>query len=571
MAGNPQETDKGEAADSKRRLWSSPSGLAAAAVTGAGALTSVFLATNRNLTGWHFLAALLLAVAALLLMVEAFKRAEAKVAWIKVGALGVLLAVASLMFVVIPTDHQATADGQPQTGDGPAPVSDEGSLEFSLRPVEPELMHLAFYKQIPLPKPDEGWSELRRRGGVDVGNTNFRMILANRGTEPISVLNVKVEVLGSKPRPRGTLAYTFSQGDEGIGRLTAVIDQVRPKTIAPVYESSVAALERDERKKLTPYFQTTYILLRPGEVYPVAFSIHAESDRLVHFRLIAEGRSAGQNFVRRSPVYSIVGKSGVPSDERYVRTYALEHFPGQCSITPDSPWYDTRYLYSNPAGQPCPSGADSPEEIPLKDPGEYPSGEFGLDLDLRPDAQKVAVGGVTVGRPPAAQPVASVTTPLLQALGAWSLCVDRWPTPGYWTASWERWGLNVVFAGEASTDCTPRSPSSVHEVELWGREQTIDTDDGAVTVGVEPAKVPAAIKASATIEANPAESEVLVRGVSSCDPGRPTDRAQIVPGRPAGGILALHVKRLRWFDPRGQETTSTEIDRAVTTLPGNEC
>lgn len=571
MAGDSQEVKKG-GANTQRRLWSSPSALATAAATGIGVLTSVFLATNRNLTGWQFLAAILFAAVALLLMVEAFNRAQAGVRWISVGGIGVLLAAASLTFVALPTDHHSAAASGPiqPTGRSSPPVS-VGGLAFSLRPIRPELLHLAFYKQISLPKPNEGWRQLRRRGGVDVGDTKFRMILANRGTEPISVLSVKVEVLGSKPRPHGTFAYRFSQGAEGIGQLTAVIDQVRPNAIAHVYKSSAGALDRTERQRIAPYFQTTYILLRPGEVYPAALSVRAESDRLVRFRLIAEGRSAGQSFVRRSPIYSLVGRSGAPSDERYARTYAVGQFPGLCTTTPESPWYDARYLYSNPDGKPCPHGANAPEEISLKDPTKYPPGRFRLDFGLQPDAQRATVDGIAVGRPPAAQPAASVAPPLIRALGAWSLCIDRWPVPGYWTASWERWGLNLVFAGEASTDCTPQSASRVREIELWGHKQTIHTDNGLVVVGAEPAKVPAAIRTNATVEANPGESEVLLRGVSSCDPGRLVDRAQIVPGRPGGGILALHVKRLRWIDPRGREVQSSEIDRAVTTLPGREC
>lgn len=571
MAG-PQEGKKGRAS-TQRRLWSSPSTLAAAEAAGIGALTSVFLATNRDLTGWHFLAAILLAAAALLLTVEAFNRAQAGVGWISVGGAGALLAAASLTFVALPAHHPPAVASTPSrpTARSTVSVRGDGGLEFSLRPMQAEFLHLAFYKQISLPAPNEGWSQLRRHGGVDVGNTNFRMILANRSTEPISVLSVRVEVLGSKPRPHGTFAYHPSQGEEGSGQLIAVIDQAHPNAIARVYKSSAAALDRTKRKRISPYFQTTYILLRPGEVYPAALSVRAESDRLVRFRLIAEGRSAGQSFVRRSPIYNLVERSGAPNDERYARTYAVGQYPGLCTTTPQSPWYDARYLYSNPGGRPCPSGADAPEEVSLKDAAKYPPGRFRLDLGLQPNAQKATIDGVTVGRPPAARPAASVALPLIRALGAWSLCVERWPVPGYWTASWERWGLDLVFAGEASTNCTPQSASRVREIELWGRRQMIHTDDGLVIAGAEPAKVPAAIKANATVETNGYESEVLLRGVSSCDPGRLVDRAQIMPGRPGGGILALHIKRWRWTSPRGREVKSSEIDRAVTTLPGREC
>jgi hypothetical protein len=571
MATDPRDAKK-RTARTQRRLWSSPSNLAAAAATGVGVLTSVFLAANRNLTGLHFLAAILFAAGALLLMVEAFNRAQARVGWTSVGGIGVLLAAASLTFVVLPTKHHsAAASGQTQPTEGSSvTVSSDGDLELSLRPIQPEFFHLAFYKQIPLPKPNEGWSQLRGRGGVDVGDTNFRMILANRSTEPISVLSVRVEVLGSKPRPQGAFAYRFSQGEEGRGQLTAAIDQVHPNAVARVYKSSAAVLDRRERKKITPYFQTTYILLRPGEVYPATLSVHAESDRLVRFRLIAEGRSAGRSFVQRSAIHSLVGKSGAPSGERYARTYAVGQFPGLCTTTPESPWYDARYLYSN-NGKPCPSGADAPEEVPLGGPVTYPPGRFRLDLGLEPGAQRATIDEIAVGRPPAAQPAASVARPLIRALGAWSLCVDRWPVPGYWTASWERWGLNLVFAGEASADCTPQSASPVREIELWGQEQAIHTDEGVVIVGAEPAKVPEAIRAEAAVEGNPNESEVLLRGVSRCDPGRLVDRAQIVPGFADGGILALHIKKRHWTNLHGREVKSSEIDRAVTTLPEREC
>ena len=571
MATGSQD-GKQRTARAQRRLWSSPSALAAAAATGIGVLTSVFLAANRNLTGLHFLAAILLAALALLLIVEAFNRAQAGVKWISVGGIGVLLAAASLTFVVLPTKHHSLAAAGPHhaTEGSFVPVSSDGGLSLSLQPTKPEFLHLAFYKQIPLPKPNEGWSRLRQRGGIAVGDSNFRMILANRGTEPISVLSVRVEVLESKPRPRGTLAYRFSQGEEGIGQLAAAIDQVHPHAVARLYKSSAAVFERTARKKMAPYFQTTYILLRPGEAYPAVLSVSAESNRLVRFRLIAEGRSAGQTFVSRSPIYSLVGRSGAPSDERYARTYAVGQFPGLCTTTPESPWYDARYLYSN-GGKPCPSGADAPEVVSPKDPAKYPPGRFRLDLGLKPGAQKASIDGIAVGQPPAAQPVASVVHPLIQALGAWSLCIDRWPVPGYWTAGWEKWGLNLVFAGEAPTDCTPQSASRVREIELWGREQTIHTDDGTVVVGAEPARVPVAIRASAVNEGNPNESELLLRGVSSCDPRRLVDRAQIAPGSPDGGILALHIKRRSWTNLRNREVKSSEIDRAVTTLPGREC
>lgn len=301
-AKDHRDSDNGPV-DSRFRLWSAPSSLAVAVVSGIGVLTSVFLAANRNLTGWHYLAAIVLAAVALLLLVEAYNRAQAKVSWIAIGAIGGVATCASLVFVVIPANHHSAATGEQVRASGPSSVSVTGNdgLKFSSRLIPRELPKLAFYDQISLPKANEGWSQLRRRGGIDVGSADLRLLLEDRSPEPISVLSVRVEVLESRPRPRGTLAYEFSQGGEGIEQLAAVIHQVHPGTIARVYPRSAAMLDPSKREKSTPYFKTAYILLRPGEVDPVSLTVIAETSRLVRFRLIAEGRSAGHTFVRRSP------------------------------------------------------------------------------------------------------------------------------------------------------------------------------------------------------------------------------------------------------------------------------
>lgn len=94
--------------------------------------------------------------------------------------------LASLLIALMPI-----SDGNAEAGNG--------GLRFSVRPSAPDLLHVAFRKQIPQPSAREGWGELRRRGGIDVGDSRFHLTLANESSEPISVLNVHAEVLGSKP------------------------------------------------------------------------------------------------------------------------------------------------------------------------------------------------------------------------------------------------------------------------------------------------------------------------------------------------------------------------------------
>jgi hypothetical protein len=396
------------------------------------------------------------------------------------------------------------------------------------------------------------------------------MILSNTSSEPVTVVSVRLEVLGSEPRPEGALAYKFTQGAEGLAQLGAMISQTRPGTVARLYDSSRGIPSPQQRKTTPPYFETTLVHLEPGEVYPGSVSVQAEPQRLVHFRFIAEGSSARHHFVERSPTYSIVGGYGLPSLERYDRVYVEGQFPGICTATPESNWYDQRLSYGNGGGTICPEGAEAPKEIALSNPAAYPTGRFHLDLRLDQGAQSAIVDGVTLGAAPAARSRGSVAMPLLLRLGAWSTCIDHWPVPGDWTAAWEKWGLFLVFAGEDSQDCTAASRSPVHQIEVseWG--QVVHTDRGAVEIGTDPATIPQAIQDAGTVEPSSDEPEIVVPGVSACDPHVPEYRPQ-VPSERRGGILAIHVREPKFDNHLGKEVHLSEVDGVITTLPEEEC
>jgi hypothetical protein len=545
-------------------------------------LTSVYAAANHDLTGWHFLVAILFGGGTLGLVVEAFYRSQAQVPWLSIGLTGALCAVVSLTFVALPANHQATAsEGRAQAGDGapaggaegeaPAPAVGGnragGGLSFSARPLGRELFRLAFYKPITLPRPKETADQLRQRGGIEVGAGDFRILLGNTSSEPIAVLSVRVEVLGSKPRPEGALAYQFSQGAEGVAQLGATITQTRPGATVRLYESA-AASGVGGKKSAPSYFATNFIHLEPGEVNPLALTVHAEPHRLVRFRFVAEGSSARHHFVERTPSYGLVGGIGLP-EERYERVYVDGQFPGVCTATPESPWYDERLSWGT-GGTSCPEGAEGPREIPLSDPAAYPPGRFHLDLNLGAGRQSAAIDGVGLGTLPAAQPKGSAALPLLRALGAWSTCVDRWPLPGYWTAIWEKWGLFLVFSGDDARNCTPQSSSSVRQIELVDRGQVVHTNRGDVAIGTNTAAVPRGIREAATDEGGSDEPQLVVPGVSPCDPVVPAERPQVLPER-SGGILALDLGEPRSDNAAGEEVRSREVDGAITTLPGDEC
>jgi hypothetical protein len=309
------------------RPVSSGRALASAMVAALGVLTPIYLATDTGLSGPRFLLAILLATGAVLLIVEAISRARLERRWHSLVALGVLAEVASLLIVLVPSSHGGA-------------VSRHRGLRLGLRQTAPELFAVAFSKPIPWPSAREGWSDLHRRGGIDVHDSHFRLILANESPAPISVLSVNAEVVGSKPLPHGTYAWRYSQGDEGVGKLVTLLPNGRRGSVAKTYPGADQVIDPETLSTKTPFFETKYILLQPGEVYPATLTVQAEISKTIRYRLTAEGESANRHFVVRSPTYQIVGRFEDPEQLLFARYYSKGHDPYACTPTPKNPWVD---------------------------------------------------------------------------------------------------------------------------------------------------------------------------------------------------------------------------------------
>lgn len=519
------------------RLVSSGTAIGAALVGGLGLLIPFYTTANEDLAGARFISAIVLAAGAILLVLEGVQRIRADERGKLLCGLGAGLGLASLLLALLPANSAA--------GNG-------GGLRLDLRPTAPDLFTLAFEDELPLPQADEGWGELHRRGGIDVGRSHFRMILANEGPRPVSILSIQAEVLGSQPTPDGTIAHQYSQGDEGIDRFLAFLPNDRKGSVADIYAPGRGTVDRSKLNSKTPFFASTYVLLRPGEVYPAALTIEADTQRTITYRLVAEGESADQRFVVRSRPYRLVGDFEDPYQEQFGRYYTLGHDPSTCTENPQNPWIDARVTRRSLA---CPYGAGQPYSKRPPSESEYPPGSFQVDLRLARGKQSATISGVEVGGPPAATPVPNVVKPLLRSLGTWTACSVLSPSDGYWTAKWEDWGLELTFPSDGgTTDCTPASPAPVQEIEVRNPEQKVDTEVGSVTIGAT--SVPKAISHLA----EPGEgledaSAFFVPGSSPCDPSQ-TDLYRFeIGGELSSGILAWEI-----LDPPGVVT------RATTTL-----
>ncbi|HEX7280115.1 MAG TPA: hypothetical protein VF255_10895, partial [Solirubrobacterales bacterium] len=450
-----------------------------ALVGGLGLLIPIYGTANPDLTGLRFVAAIALAAGAILLLVEGVQRIRSgerrRGPWL--CGIGVVLALASALLGLIPADAGGADDD-----------TAGGGLRLDLRPTAPDLFHLAFEREIPLPRSGEGWAELRRRGGIDIGDSRFRLILANEGPRPISVLSVKAEVLGSEPMPRGTETHVYTQGDEGIDSFLALLPDGEEGSSAPVYASGDRVLSREELETKTPFFESSYVLLRPGEVYPADLTIQADTPRTIEYRLVAEGESADERFVVRSRPYRLVGDFEDPYQKRFARYYTFGYDPSTCTDAPENDWIDSRTRRRSLA---CPYGPGHPYAEQPPSEAEYPPGDLQVSLQLGRGRQSATISGVEVGAAPAAVPVPGVVEPLLRSLGTWTSCSVFSPSTDYWTARWEAWGLDLTFESDGgTTDCTPRSPAALREINLREEPGRVDTEKGPVLLGsVAPAPV----------------------------------------------------------------------------------
>ncbi len=543
------ETPANSGADQARptegwRVIGPPRALLGTIGGGVGILTPIYLGANTDLAGFRFIVAIVLAAMAIALLFEGTHRARAGKRWQALSGVGVGAGLASLLIAFVPSQGEADAG--------------EGKLRFSIRPTAPKLFHVALRRPIPLPAPQEGWAQLRQRGAIDVGDSHFHLVLANEGSEPISILNIHAEVLGSEPMPRGTDAIKASQGDEGLGQLTALLPNGKRGSVGPIYDSSARTVEPSALHRVPSYFETKYILLKPGEVYPATLTVKSDTPRTITYRMVAEGETAERQFTVKTRTHQLVGRFDDPSQRRFTRYYEKGYLLTDCTPTPDNPWVDARHTARSKA---CPHGLGRSYEIPLKEPARYPPRKFSLRLGLTPGKQSATVSGVVVGSKPAAAPRSGVVLPLLRSLGAWTTCYKYSPSTGYWMARWDRWNLDMIFASEGASDCTPASSAAARTISLSESRAVVHTDLGPIELGAPAAWLPPPVAEILTAEEeNDLGRELVAPGVSPCDPSRLDPARTQLDRRSPGGIVALY----DYF-------SSNELLSLTTTLPSENC
>jgi hypothetical protein len=199
-----------------------------------------------------------------------------------------------------------------------AAASSKSPLRVDVEPEPLKFFDIAFDHNIGMPGPNEGWTSLHERGGIDNVSSLFELTLANRSPVPLTVTNIEAVVLKSWPAPGAWDGSQFSQGGNGLAQFSAWLTSATPRTGVPVSQSDSGGAKLNG----PPYFETHYISLQPGEIYQADISIVSTvGGRELEYDFAIAGNTAASSFTvtstpkllitrRRSFVHSYLHISG---------------------------------------------------------------------------------------------------------------------------------------------------------------------------------------------------------------------------------------------------------------------
>ncbi len=202
-------------------------------------------------------------------------------------------------------------------------------LQVEFKPVAPPfLFAIAFPYDIGLPAPSEQWATLSKRGGIDVGKSDFELTLANRSQLPLTITNIEAEVLESSAPPTEWEGSVFTQGVEGLDKFVATLASASPGSTAPLHLS-----EGKLGIPTTPPFFTTHdISLQHGQIYQATVTVVTGTGiaRQLQYRFSISGDTALGAFSVHAPgIFRITAPGSTYTHEYWL----LKEGPTSCWVT----------------------------------------------------------------------------------------------------------------------------------------------------------------------------------------------------------------------------------------------
>jgi hypothetical protein len=214
-------------------------------------------------------------------------------------------------------------DSTPDTHGATRKPTDTKSQAHPLRvafdQVAPVIYSVAFSSPTGLPSQSEEWASLHRRGAVDVGQSNFRLTLANQTSAPLTVTNIEAVVYGSKSAPTGTVASVFTQGSGTLEEFSVELASNAKGATAQFHRQEPTELPTESPSIAPAFFHSHYIRVPPHDIYEAAVSVITTVYGQVEYSFVVTGATASSGFsYHLAPRFAI---ARYESQSEFARSY----------------------------------------------------------------------------------------------------------------------------------------------------------------------------------------------------------------------------------------------------------
>jgi hypothetical protein len=204
--------------------------------------------------------------------------------------------------------------------------------------VAPVIYEIAFNRPISLPKSTEEWGSLHSRGGVDVGESNFRLTLANQTDSPLTVTGIQAVVYRSQSPPTTTLASVYTQGAALLEEFGVELTSAAVGATAQFHKQERGEIQTMAASIAPLFFRRHDITLASGEIYEAKVQVSARVNDELEYGFVVMGNTARSGFsYHLTPHFKIASYGQELAKFQHSYLWLPQPLGGPCWIVPYEP------------------------------------------------------------------------------------------------------------------------------------------------------------------------------------------------------------------------------------------
>jgi len=141
-----------------------------------------------------------------------------------------------------------------------------------------------------------------------VGESNFRLTLANQTAAPLTVTDIEAVVDGSKPAPTGALASVYTQGAALLEEFGVELTSDAVGTTAQFHRQEPNEIPAGSPSIAPAFFRNHYIRVPPHDIYEAKVSVVTTVDSRVEYGFVVTGDTARGSFSYHLPPRFIIAR-----------------------------------------------------------------------------------------------------------------------------------------------------------------------------------------------------------------------------------------------------------------------